>query len=179
MPEVLRYHPALAFLHWLLAVAILSMFALGFFVLDEMKSTDPEKVGLSILHVIGGITVLVLTFARLFIRVRKPRPAPVSTGKPMADKLATGVHHLLYTLTVLVVVAGLALAYSADLFSILFLHTGTLPKDYEDFTSHDVHGLLANSLMVVIGLHFAAALYHQYILKDDLFARMSLGRGKD
>ncbi|MGC2458763.1 MAG: cytochrome b/b6 domain-containing protein [Gallionellaceae bacterium] len=179
MSEVKRYHPALVVLHWLLAVAILGMFALGFFVLDEMKSTDPQKSGLSILHIIGGIVILVLTIAQLVIRVKMPRPDPIVTGKPLVDKLATGVHHLLYTLTVLVIVAGLVLAFSADLFAILFLHTGTLPKDFEDFSSHEVHGYLANGLIAVVGLHLAGALYHQFILKDNILARMSLARGED
>ncbi|MGO8754370.1 MAG: cytochrome b [Gallionellaceae bacterium] len=179
MSEVKRYHPALVFLHWLVAAAILAMFALGFFVLDEMKSTDPQKAGLSILHIIGGIVILVLTIAQLVIRVKMPRPDPIVTGKPLLDKLATGVHHLLYTLTALAVVAGLVLAFSADLFAILFLHTGTLPKDFEDFSSHEVHGYLANGLIAVVGLHAAGALYHQFILKDNIFARMSLARSKD
>ncbi len=101
------------------------------------------------------------------------------TGKPLVDKLATGVHHLLYTLTVLVIVAGLVLAFSADLFGMLFLHTGTLPKDFEDFSSHDIHGYLANGLIAVVGLYLAGALYHQFILKDKILARMSLARGKN
>jgi cytochrome b561 len=143
-------------------------------VLDEMKSTDPQKAGLTILHIVTGIAILALTVVRLIVRASAPRPAPVVTGKPLADKLATGVHHLLYTLTVLVVLAGLALAFSANLFSILFFHSGTLPKDYEAIVAHDVHGLLANGLMAVIALHVAAALHHQFILKDNILSRMSL-----
>ena len=179
MSEVKRYHPALVFLHWILAVAIVAMFAFGFFVLDNMENTDPKIKGLLSLHVISGVVILVLTVVRLFIRVSKPRPAPIVTGKPLADKLATGVHHLLYTLTVLVIAAGLVLAFSADLYSILFFHTGTLPKDFEDFTSHDIHGFLADGLIAVIALHIAGALQHQFILKDNILARMSLMRGKD
>ncbi len=178
MSEVKRYHPAMVVLHWFLALAILGMFALGSFVLDDMENTDPKVVGLMQLHIIGGIAILVLTMVRLGIRVKRPRPAPIVTGKPLNDKLATGVHHLLYTLTVLVIAAGLVLAFTADLFPILFSHSGTLPKDFEKFTSHDVHGFLANFLIVVVGLHVAAALQHQFILKDNILARMSLARGK-
>jgi cytochrome b561 len=174
MSEVKRYHPALVLLHWILALAILGMYAFGSIVLDDMKNTDPGITGLLQLHVIGGIVILVLIIARLYIRMNKPRPAPVVTGKPLVDKLAAGVHHLLYTLTVLVIVAGLALAYAADLFSILFAHVGTLPKDFEDYTSHEIHDFLANALLAVIALHVAAALQHQFILKDNIMARMSL-----
>lgn len=176
MPEVKRYHPALVVLHWLLALAIIGMYVFGSFVLDEMENTAPQTAGLLELHLIGGITILLLTFVRLALRVSKPRPAPATSGNPIMDKVATGVHHLLYTLTVLVIVFGLALAWSADLFSILFMHTGTLPKDFEDFTSHDLHGLLADGLMVAVALHVAGALKHQFVLKDNLLTRMSLRR---
>ena len=91
-----------------------------------------------------------------------------------ADLVATGLQHLMYTLTVLIVVSGLVLAFSAHLFTILYGHTGTLPKDFEDFTSHDIHGWLVNGLLVVVGLHVAAALQHQFILKDSIMSRISL-----
>lgn len=172
--EVKRYHPALIALHWLLAIAILGMYALGSFVLDEMENSEPGKSGLLSLHLIVGITILALTVIRLVVRVRTPRPAPLVTGKPLADKLGVGVQHLMYTLTVLIVLSGLALAFSADLFSILYGHVGSLPKDFEDFTAHDVHGLLANGLMAVLALHVAGALQHQFVLKDGIFSRISL-----
>jgi cytochrome b561 len=171
--EVKRYHPALIALHWLLAVAILGMYAFGSFVLDDMRNTEPGKPGLLSLHLIIGVAILLLTVVRLIVRVRKPRPAPVP-GSRGAQKVATGLQHLMYTLTVLIVVSGLVLAFSAHLFAILYGHSGTLPKDFEDFTSHDIHGWLVNGLLVVVALHVAAALQHQFLLKDNIMSRMSL-----
>ena len=173
LSEVKRYHPALITLHWLLALAILGMYVFGSFVLDDMHNTEPDKPGLLSLHLIIGIAILVLTVVRLVIRVRAPRPAPVP-GSPAALKVATGLQHLMYTLTVLIVISGLVLAFSANLFSILFGHVGSLPKNFENFTSHDIHGLLVNGLLAVVALHIAAALQHQFILKDNIFSRMSL-----
>lgn len=167
-----RYHPALISLHWLLAIAIIGMYAFGSFVLDEMENAAPGKADLLSLHLIGGIVILVLTVVRLIVRVSKPRPAPVA-GSRGAQMVATGIQHLSYTLTVLIVFSGIALAFSADLFAILFQHVGSLPKDFEDYTAHDVHGLLANGLMVVVGLHVAGALQHQFLLKDGIMARLS------
>jgi cytochrome b561 len=172
--EVKRYHPALITLHWLLALAILGMYVFGSFVLDNMHNTEPGKPGLLSLHLIIGIAILALTVVRLIIRVRAPRPAPLPTNKPAANKLATGLQHLMYTLTVLIVLSGLTLAFSAHLFSILYGHTGTLPKDFENFTAHDIHGLLVNGLLAVVALHVAAALQHQFILKDNILSRISL-----
>ncbi|MBI1174467.1 MAG: cytochrome b [Sideroxydans sp.] len=171
--DVKRYHSALIGLHWFLALAILGMYVFGSFVLDDMHNDAPGKPALLGWHLIVGVAILLLTVLRLVVRVRTPRPAPLVTGKTVADKLAVGMQHLMYTLTVLIVLSGLALAYSADLFSILFGHVGSLPKDFEDYAAHDVHGLLVNALLVVVALHVAAALQHQFILKDGIFSRMS------
>ncbi len=172
--EVTRYHPALIILHWLLALAIVLAFAFGSFVLDDMDNANIQKPGLLKLHITLGALILVFTFVRLAVRARSTKPAPLVTGKPAMDRLAVGIHHLLYTLTVLTALGGLALAYSADLFNVLYQHTGSLPKDFEGYTSHEIHGLLAFALLGVAGLHLAGALQHQLILKDGILSRMSL-----
>lgn len=171
---VTRYHPALIVLHWLLALAIVLAFAFGSFVLDGMDNANAQKPGLLKLHLVLGVLILAFTFVRLAVRARSARPAPLASGKPLMDKLAIGIHHLLYTLTVLTALAGLALAYSAGLFGVLYQHAGSLPKDFENFTAHEIHGLLAIALLGVAGLHMAGALQHQFILKDRLLSRMSL-----
>ncbi len=174
MSEIKRYHPALVVLHWLLAIAILGTFVMGSFVLDEMKNDVPEKVLLLKLHIVGGLGILVLTLLRLIVRMRTPKPAPVVTDSPLMDKVGTGVHHLLYLLTALAVLSGVVLALNADLFAILFKHVGNLPDDFDDFASHQVHGLLAQALVLLTLVHVAGALKHQFILKNNIFARMSL-----
>ncbi len=175
--EVKRYHPALITLHWLLALAILGAIFYGGAVLGGVENSDVQKIGMLKLHAVVGVLILAFTIVRLIVRVAAPKPAPLVSGKPLADKLAVGIHHLLYTLTVLVVVAGLALAASTDMFRVLFEHAGHLPKDFDDYAAHGVHAALAYALLAVIGLHVAGALQHQFILKDGILSRMSL-RGK-
>jgi cytochrome b561 len=175
--EVTRYHPALVVLHWLLALAIVLAFVFGAFVLDDMDNSSAQKPGLLKLHIVLGGLILVFTLVRLAVRASSSKPAPLQSGKPAMDKLAVAIHHLLYTLTVLTTLGGVALAYSADLFHVLFQHVGSLPKDFEGYASHEIHGLLALALLGVAGLHVAGALQHQFILKDGILSRMSL-RGK-
>lgn len=174
MSEVTRYHPALIALHWIMALAILISLGMGMFVLDGMEAEDPAKIGLLQAHLIMGASLLVLAVVRLVVRIKFPKPAKVVTGNPTRDKVGTGVHHLLYSLMILVPLSGLALAISADLGNILFAHVGKLPKDFEDFTAHEIHGLLTNVMLIVIGLHVAASMYHQFVLKNGLFSRMSM-----
>lgn len=174
MSEVKRYHPALIGLHWLLALAIFAALGLGMFVLDGMEATHPDKIGLLKVHLIGGIAILLFTIVRLIVRIRTPKPAPFVSGNKKMDKLASGIHHLLYLLVIVAAVSGMTLAFSSDLISILFGHSTTqLPEDFEDYAAHEVHGLVTNLLLLSILAHVAGALKHHFILKDGLFSRMS------
>lgn len=174
MPEIKRYSTSMVVLHWVLAIFILGAIFMGAVVLDEMDSTHPQKILLLKLHIIVGIGILLFTLLRLILRFRTPQPAPVTSNSKWMDMLAVTVHYLLYLLTILTVLAGLALAVSADLPAVLLNHIGELPKDYDDYLAHEAHDVFANLLLFTIALHAAAALFHQYILKDGLLSRMSL-----
>lgn len=173
MSEIKRYNATMVVLHWLLAVFILGAIFMGAVVLDEMDSDHPQKILLLKLHIIAGMAILAFTLLRLIVRFRTAQPAPLAHNKWL-DKLAGSVHYLLYLLTILTALAGLTLAISADLPAVLLDHIGELPKDYEDFLAHEAHEVFAKLLLLTIALHAAAALYHQFILKDGLLSRMSL-----
>ena len=164
----------LVLLHWVLAIFILGAIFMGGVVLDEMESDHPQKVLLLKTHILVGVGILLLTLFRLYVRYTTPQPAAVVSNKPVLDKIAKGIHHLLYLLTILTVLAGVTLAISADLPTVLLNNIGTLPKDYHDFVAHEVHEIFANLLFFTILLHVAAALYHQFLLKDGLLSRMTL-----
>jgi cytochrome b561 len=174
MSEVKRYHPSLIVLHWLLAIAIFGAFIMGAFVLDDMKNDVPEKMQLLQMHVIGGISILILTIIRLIVRMKTAKPAPVVTDNPKMDKVGTSVQHALYLLTVLAALSGMALAIKSDLLNVLFKHVGSLPVDFEGFAAHSVHGLMAAGLVLLTLVHVAGALKHQFVLKNGMLSRMSL-----
>lgn len=174
MAEMKRYNTMMVLLHWVLAIFILGAVFMGAVVLDEMENTHPQKILLLKTHILVGIGILLLTLFRLYIRYTTPQPTPVVSDKPAMDKIAKGIHHLLYLLTILTVLAGVYLAVSANLPAVFLNHIGELPKDYEDFLAHEVHDVFANLLLFTILLHAAAALYHQFVLKDGLLSRMSL-----
>jgi len=178
MSEMKRYSTLMIVLHWVLAIFILGAVFMGAFVLDEMENTHPQKIMLLSTHVIVGVGILVLTLLRLFVRFTRPQPAPVPVENRIVELASTGVHHLLYLLTILTTLAGLRLAFAADLPAILFSHVGVLPKDFEDFAAHELHDIFAMLLLATIGLHVAAALFHQFVLKDGLLLRMTFRKDK-
>jgi cytochrome b561 len=168
-----RYQPALVALHWLLALMIIGLLCLGFFVLAQMPNTDPRKLDILVWHMSGGMVVLVLMILRLIIRRWSVRPAAATTGSLQLDRLASIAHHSLYVIVFLMIASGWATGW---LISGVFLPNGeALPDSFAVLPPFQAHAALAALLAVLIAAHVTAALYHQLVLKDGLFRRMWFG----
>jgi cytochrome b561 len=168
-----RYQPVLVALHWLLALLIIGLLCLGFFVLADMPNSDPKKLEILVWHMTGGMSVLVLMILRLIIRRWSARPAPATTGSPLLDRLASIAHAGLYVIVFLMVATGWLTGW---LISGAFAPNGEpLPDDFDVLPTFQAHSVLATLLAILIAAHVAAALYHQFVLKDGLFRRMWFG----
>jgi cytochrome b561 len=127
-------------------------------------------------HMPLGLTILAVTVYRFLMRSRLPQPAPASAGNAFLDGTAKGVHHLLYLLVALIAISGISLSRQTGLIPIVFGGSGAaLPPDFFAFRARAFHGLLSRALLVTVGVHVAAALYHQIVLKDRLLSRMWWG----
>lgn len=174
---VSRYHPLLVTLHWLLAVLIIAMLCIGFLVLAPMPSTDPQKIGILLVHMSIGMAILAPMVARFIVRIRTSRPADATTGHPRLDRLAPIIHYGFYGLVLLMVGSGYATAILAGLNKSVFQGSGDpLPPDFSIYPTLVAHGALAALLAGFIVLHVLAALFHQFVLKDGLLRRMLFGR---
>ena len=192
-----RYTKTAIMLHWLIAFFIFGMFALGWFMADLPKDAPKEMAhnlfDLGIytwqtaeavsprnfyfnLHKSLGVTILALIALRVLWRVTHRPPAMLTSYKAWEKKLANGTHHLLYTLMVAVPLTGLIIAiygkYGVKWFGIAII-SGTDNKPVRDFFegAHEFIGIL---LLVAIAIHFAGALKHKFIDKDETLKRMSL-----
>ena len=169
-----RYQPVLVALHWLLALMIIGLLCLGFFVLANMPNTDPKKLDILVWHMAGGMFVLLLMILRIIIRVWSARPAAATTGSPLLDRLASIAHYSLYVIVFLMIASGW---YTGWLISGVFQPNGEpLPNTFAVFPTFQAHAVLATLLAILIPAHVAAALYHQFVLKDGLFRRMWFGK---
>ena len=172
-----RYTATAIALHWLLALAIVGAFSLGLYMADLPLS--PQRVKLYNWHKWAGVTILALSALRLLWRLthRPPPDAPMAAWQQRAAHLA---HGGLYLLFFAVPLMGWAYSSAAGFpivwFGVLPL-PDLLPVDKAlALAIKPVHGWLAWTLMVLVALHVAAALKHQFIERDGLIARMWPGR---
>ena len=178
-----RYGATAMALHWVLGLAIVAVFCVGWYMTGLPFS--PQRLKLYNWHKWAGVAILLLSLLRLVWRLthRPPAlPAKVQAAMPRWQQAAHhGVHHLLYALFFIVPLLGWAYSSAAG-FPIVFLGLVPLP----DFMPVDKalaeaikpwHGWSAYLLAVLVALHVGAALKHQLIDRDGLIGRMLPGRG--
>lgn len=171
-----RYHPALVTLHWLLALLVIGALGFGLFVLHETPNSDPEKIELLKMHMLAGITILVLMLIRLAVRLSTKHPPKADTGFPLLNRLVTPMHYLLYLAVIGQAVSGIATSKAAGLPEIVFGGSGEpLPKNFHHIAAHEAHETIAVLLLLLIAGHILAAIYHHFIRKDGLLSRMWFG----
>jgi len=169
-----RYQPVLVALHWLIALMIIGLLCLGFLVLANMPNTDPKKLEILVWHMAGGMFVLVLMILRLIMRIWSARPAAATTGAPLLDRLAAIAHAGFYVVVFLMIATGWSTGW---LISGAFQpHGEPLPSTFAVFPTFQAHAALATLLTILIAAHIAAALYHQFVLRDGLLRRMWFGK---
>ena len=169
-----RYGAVAIAIHWITALAILGMLGSG---LAAANSTDPATE-LTLLrgHAVMGGLIGVLTLLRIvwFMAFdRRPAdPAGMTRGQALAAHI---VHYGLYAVILVLVSSGVATIILSGAGAQL---QGTAPPPLPDFTlapPFTVHGLLSRGLIVLLIGHIGAALWHQWVKRDRLLARMGLG----
>jgi len=161
-------------LHWLMAVLLIGLLALGFYMQDLALS--PEKLKLYSWHKWAGVTAFLLVFVRLAWRVTHLPPAlPASMPKLM--QLAAHAGHLaLYGLMIAIPLSGWLMSSAKGFQTVWF---GLLPipdlldknKETGDLLQ-TVHMSLNFLFVAVLVGHVGAALKHHFIDKDDILTRM-------
>ena len=111
-----RYHPALITLHWVVAILIFATALLAMGGEGEGRRGGATFGGFPILgiHMILGITVLILVIVRLLIRWRTQRPGWATTGSAFLDKVGELTHWALYLFTFAITITGLILALQTN-----------------------------------------------------------------
>jgi cytochrome b561 len=165
-------------LHWTIVTLLIVQFVLSWTMPEIHRNTKPET--LINLHLSFGALLLGLAVIRLSWRATHAEPPPEDGLPPWQLQSARVVHWLLYALLFVVPILGWVNAsyrgFPVSLFGLIELPKLLATRTPGFGWTGDVHGLLANYLMLaLVGLHVAAGLYHYFIRRDGVLQRMLPG----
>jgi cytochrome b561 len=176
--KVTGYSPMMKFLHWLIALAVIMMLIVGFFLEDI-----PEQYHAYTIHKSTGITLLFLVIFRFIIIHASGRPPLPDSVKLWEKALSRFVQYSFYILLILMPLSGWIMSVAAGyipsyfgLFNLPLPGIG-LDKPLGDFMSES-HTIIAWILIVFVALHIAGALKHHFINKDNVLKQMLPGKDK-
>lgn len=170
-----RYHPAHVAIHWLMALLVIMMLGVGKFAMPGIDPTDPQKPMMLQSHTYIGAAIAVLLIVRLILRFTVKRPAPADAGNAFLNFVGKAVHFLLYFFLIGMAISGLGLFQMANLPAV-FSGAAPYPSNFFDYLPRMGHGLLSWLVLALVALHFGAAMFHQFIKKDNLLGRMWFGK---
>lgn len=162
-------------LHWSMAVAIVGLFALGWYMVDltyydALYKTLPE------IHKSVGIIFGAVLMFRLVWKMINITPAFEDSLSSFERFSAKAAHLGLYGLMVLIVVSGYLIS-TADASSISVFDFFQVPATITSIPEQEdkaglVHEYLAYVIIGLTVLHTAAALKHHFINKDNTLRKM-------
>ena len=189
-----RYSAIAIALHWLIAIAILSMIPMGWWMSDAIVQPDSQALAYRVfqIHKSIGFLILALTVLRIVWRLTHPVPALPGAMKWWEQFAARATHAAFYALMLalpltgwLYVSAGWAVATDTPLaVATSWFGLFTVPhlpfigeaaagvRRAVAYQALGAHSLMAWGAVVLIALHVGAALKHQFINRDGVLAHM-------
>ena len=174
-----RYPTAVIVMHWAIAVAVVGLVALGWWMQTIPKQPVGFRADAYNLHKSIGLVALLLMAVRLGWRASR-RPPELPKLPAWQARAAAGVHLSLYALMFIAALSGY-LGSATSGYPVRFfgwvLPSWTGAHEAVKDACSVVH-LASNWILVaIIGAHVAATAYHQWVLRDGLFWRMWPGEG--
>lgn len=181
-----RYSAVAILLHWVIAAAIVLQLALA----NRMEGPrTPSSFAVTQFHKSVGITILVLSLARLAWRLMNPPPPMPRTLSRWEAGLAKLTHVGFYLIMIGMPLTGWMLVSASPFNRPIILYglvnwplfpglPGLAPaaKTLWHDLAENAHGLLGWVTYVLLALHVAGALKHQLFSRDEpVLARMAPG----
>lgn len=192
-----RYTAVAIVLHWAIAIAILLMIPLGWWMGDALKEpeTQAQAIAAFQLHKSAGLTVLALSIVRLLWRLANPAPPLPEGMKAWERTAATLTHWAFYVVMLALPLTGwlyVSTGWSApdnrplevptvyfSLFQVPHLfglsHLANETRAALAGILEFGHSKLAWGAIGLTVLHVAAALKHQFADRDGVLGRMIPG----
>jgi cytochrome b561 len=173
MTAGLQYGSTAKVFHWLIVALLLVQYSIGWLMPDIHRGMKPGTA--MTFHISVGITILILIVVRFAWRFTHP-VAPESLHPPWQRVASEAVHWLLYALVLVTTVTGWLFA-SFRGWSISYFFLEPMPMLAGDNAAagkaiDGLHQAMEWALLVVIGIHIAAALIHIFVYRDRIMQRM-------
>ncbi len=160
--------------HWLMAIFIITLLAVGLIMADMENS--PDKFKLYGMHKAFGIIVLFLVVLRLGWKVLDVSPLLPASISKVAQLGAKVVHLGLYILMFAMPITGWLMSSAAgfpvSIFGLFTIPNLVAPDKEFGKNMNELHEALAWILIVLITLHVLAALLHHFYYRDNILRRM-------
>ncbi|WP_114764694.1 cytochrome b [Vibrio rhodolitus] len=171
--EVKNYNLIARALHWVSAIVVITMFAVGLWMVDlsyysEWYRTAPHW------HKSIGILFAALTLFRLTWKV--VTASPKVEGKAIEKLAAKAVHGMMYLVLFTLFISGYLISTEdgrgIDVFSLFTIPAlGALFENQADI-SGEIHFYAAWALIIMASVHALAAIKHHVIDKDNTLRKM-------
>ena len=171
-----QYSVRTAITHWAIFALIIAAAFLGH-ELDESKDAA-EKLSMFPIHFLIGDLAVLLTLLRIYFRKKDGEPAPANAN-PLLNKVAALTHVGLNLSVIAVGVTGVITVVKSGVIKALQANDPALVPDFSQVEAKEVHELFIGIMVLLIVFHIAAALYHQFVLKDKLLRRIMARRFND
>jgi cytochrome b561 len=170
----MKYTKTARFLHWTVAALVLLMLAAGLAMTGNIGRALQDS--LFVFHKNTGLLLIFIIALRLAWRATHRAP-PLPNSLPLLQRRAAlATHVLLYVLLIVMVTSGFVRVTMGGFPIELLDWLGVprfMPKDEPVAAiAKAIHAAAKNALIVLIGLHVAAAAYHGIIRRDGVFSRM-------
>ncbi|MER9730794.1 cytochrome b/b6 domain-containing protein [Mesorhizobium sp. M0217] len=153
-------------LHWTIAVLIVLQLVIGEDIKPAYRAfsrgTEPAAGDIlnANIHVYVGLAVLVLAIWRIAVRLRDGVPAAPPEESVLLKRIGAAAHFLLYLF-----IFGMPI-------------TGALAWYFSFRAMGEIHELAKPVIIIVVGLHAAAALWQHFYMKSDVLVRMLRPSGR-
>lgn len=178
------YSPTARKFHWWTVALVVVQLPLGLYMAyrgNDLNIWDNVTDNLYSTHKLIGIIIFFVVLARLLNRLMRGAPPDEPTIEPW-QKVASSVNHWsMYGLLLLIPIVGYIGISQYPALSIFGFPLPGLVAENNDAasTTFSVHYWLAMLLLLMVAIHFLAAMFHYFIRKDSVLIRMlpSLRRG--
>lgn len=170
-----RYGLVSVAIHWLVAVAVFALFALGLWMTDLTYYSEWYRTAPA-LHKSIGVTLFALMLLRVLWRIFTPSPVPLDAHSRTVRRLSHLGHGVLYVAIFVVMLSGYLISTAEGrgisvfgCFEIPAL-LSSLPNQAD--VAGAIHLYAAWSLVIFAGLHSLAAVKHHFLDRDETLKRM-------